>query len=108
MQEVIDELLRAEADAQKIIAQAQDEARQIKADVENEYALKLNEAREEARRTVLAEVEKAKAAAKKEHDAVVGEARATADDLWRSNEKAIAGLTDEVIALVLEPEYEKE
>ena len=108
MQEVIDELLKTEAEAQQVIARAQEEAKASKADLEAELSGKLNQVREDARRFVLSEMEKTRVAVRKEHEASLGEAQAKADALWRDNQEAIDRLTEEVIALILAPEYEKE
>jgi vacuolar-type H+-ATPase subunit H len=108
MQEVIDELLKAEAEAQAAITRAREEAQQAKARIEADYSLKINEAREEARRLILDAVEKTRTALRTEHEAALREAQLKADVLWKDNQKAIAGLIEEVIALVLTPEYEKE
>ncbi len=108
MQEVIDELLKAEAEAQAIIARAQEEAKTGKADLEAELSGKVNQAREAARQLVLGEIEKTRTAVREENDAALREAQAKADALWRENEGTIDKLAEEVIALILTPEYEKE
>jgi hypothetical protein len=108
MQEVIDELLKAEAEAQKIIAAAQEEARIIKTQVDTEFSQKLNDEREAARRAVREQVEQAGAELSAAHTAALREAREKNEARLREAEAGIERLTDEVIRLVVVPEYEKE
>ncbi len=108
MQEVIDELLKAEDAAQAVIARAQEESKTSKAELEAELSGKVSQAREAARRLVQDEVEKIRSVVRKENDAALQEAQAKGDALWKDNEGTIDRLTDEVIELILTPEYEKE
>ena len=108
MQEVIDELLKTEADAQETISRARDETQQEAARVEADCSAKLNEERENSRRRLVAEVEKTREALQAENAEALRRAQAKADTLWTDNRKAIDELMDDVIALISTPEYEKE
>src|SRR4030042_1990304 len=100
MQQVIDELLKAEAEAQRIIAQAQEEAQKKKAQVESDYSLSLNETREKARRLVLARAEKTRADIAAAHTVALEKARAEKDAHFQDKQPIIDRITDEVISLI--------
>ena len=108
MQEVIDELLKAEADAQETISRAREETQQEAARVEADCAAELNGEREKSRQRLLAEVEKTRTTLQKENAEAISRAQAKADTLWTDNRKAIDELLEAVIALISTPEYEKE
>jgi vacuolar-type H+-ATPase subunit H len=108
MQEVIDELLKAEAEAQQAIAQARDDAQKRKNLLETDYSLKVNEAREQARRLVLERVEKAREEMNAATIKTLEKARADIESRFSEQQQAIEGIADEVIRLIMTPEYERD
>lgn len=108
MQEVIDELLKAEAEAQQIITRAQEQAQAAKNQIESEYSLKVNETREQARQAVLGRVEKTRLEVTAANAEALKKAQAENEARFHEQEPAVERITDEVIDLVMTPEYERD
>ena len=108
MQEVIDDLLKAEAQAQQVIQAAEEEARGLKSRLENEYSQKINEAREAARKDIQRELETVRANVLAEQERILAEAGERNNSLLRDKQSLIEEVTDGIISLLITPEYEKE
>jgi vacuolar-type H+-ATPase subunit H len=108
MQEVIDELLKAEAEAQQLIVRAQEEAQKMKSQVETDYSAKVSETREQARRTVLARAEQARKELGNANMQALKKAQAEIESRFREQQPAIEHITAAVIDLIVTPEYERD
>lgn len=108
MQDVINDLLGAEDEGQKLIQAAEEESRTLRSRLENDYSQKLNDAKDEARKTIQREVEGARAALQAEDARIIAAANERGDSLWKEKQKLINDVTDSIVAFLVTPEYEKE
>lgn len=108
MQEMINDLLGAEQEAQKLVQAAEEEARALRSRLENEYSQKINEAREEARKAVQRAVEKVRCTERAEEERTIAEANERGNSLWLEKQAQIDDVIDAIVSFLVTPEYEKE
>jgi vacuolar-type H+-ATPase subunit H len=107
MQEVIEELLNTEANAQKIIQKAREDAENLKSRIENEFSLKIKEEKEEARKMIQREVEKTREESLRKNSEALATAIKQSEALLKDKQTESEKAADEVISLLVTPEYER-
>lgn len=105
---VLEEILKAEKDAEAIIKQARDKATEIIAAAESDYNKVLSQAKEEAQQEIQNSIKIAKEKAEKDFENAVKEENAeNLVFLQQSSEKTDA-VAEKIVQSLLTPEYEKE
>jgi len=108
MQEVVDEVLKAEAGAQEIIDKAGQEAAHLKQQAENETNRRIAEAREKARKLVQDRVAAERDRAASEYTAAIRDAETKNERFWEQNAEKIDGLVKRLVDFLVTPEFEKD
>ncbi|MBN1525927.1 MAG: hypothetical protein JW904_15720 [Spirochaetales bacterium] len=108
MQKIVDELLNAEAEAQKIVQKSREDVQKLKAEIEAACSEKITAAREEARKIIQQEVEQARTDSTKKLEQLLEQTGSDNQHLWESRKPQIAELTADVLRSIIVPEYEKD
>lgn len=105
---VLEEILKAEKDAEAIIKQARDKAIEIVAVAESDYNKVVSQTKEDAQLQIQNSIKVAKAKAEKDFEIAVKEEEAeNLVFLQQSSEKTDA-VAEKIVKSLLTPEYEKE
>jgi vacuolar-type H+-ATPase subunit H len=107
MQEIIDEVLKVEEEANGVVSKAQETALQMKTDADNELNNRIKDAREESRQSISREVEKARAAADSEYREAIDRANREKDKFLGENRDRIKEIVGEIADLIITPEYDR-
>lgn len=108
MQDVVDEVLKAEAKAEKIITQAKEKAQIIKQQIEQEVSQRINDARLESQKLIQNKVSKAKEQASRKHQKAVELAEAESKEFWEQNLDNIDLVIEKIVQFILIPEFERD
>ncbi|MBN1797452.1 MAG: hypothetical protein JW822_02675 [Spirochaetales bacterium] len=108
MQNVVDEVLKAEAEAEKIVAQAKDKAQTIKQQAESEINKHITQAREQAKELFQERIAEAKKKALQEYKRALAAAEAQSAKFWEQNQDKVNLVVEKIVDFVVTPEFERE
>jgi vacuolar-type H+-ATPase subunit H len=104
MQEIVDEVLKAEEHATHFISEAKEKASQIKNSVESETSEIIKKAKEDAQHLILTEVANAKAQADIEYKETMSKVERDNRQFIEQNQKKFGSLVEKIIELAQKPE----
>ena len=105
MSDIIDDVLRAETDAQEIVEEAKRSASRRRTAADTEAAKIVADAREEASRLLKEELARAKAQAQATTDDAVGGAEQSGRKYMDENSRVMRELVQSVVSYITTPEY---
>jgi vacuolar-type H+-ATPase subunit H len=108
MQDVVDEVLKAEAGAEEIIAKAREKAQGLRQEAEQEINRKVAEAREKARKIIQDKVSSAKEQAAAEYKEAISSAERRSQEFWERNTEKVTTVVEKLAAYIITPEFERE
>jgi vacuolar-type H+-ATPase subunit H len=108
MQEIVEQVLKTEEEAEKILQEARRKAAELKTRGENEVSLKIKQARQEAQQKVQEAVLAAQQQAEESRRQTLEEAEAESRHLLAEGTDKLASLVEEVAAFVVKPEFRKD
>ncbi|MBN1696382.1 MAG: hypothetical protein JW881_02605 [Spirochaetales bacterium] len=108
MQEIVDEVLKAEEEAEAVVKDARQKAMEMKTNAENRVSDKMKKAKEDAQISIQNAVKTAKDQARAAHEKAIKEAEEANNEFYKKNEKKIRLVIDEVARLILIPEYDRD
>jgi vacuolar-type H+-ATPase subunit H len=107
MQEIVDEVLKTEESAAKVVQEAREEASRLKTESEAEISESIKNARMTAQRLILDEVAHARENAEAEYKKAIKKIEENNAVFLDENEKKLASIVDKIITILINPEYEK-
>ena len=108
MQEIVDDVLKAEEQAEAVIQQAREKAQHLQNSVENTLSDKLKKAREDAQNRIRETVELSKARADKKYREVLEKAEEDNKEFLKENSDKVNRIIDDIVKLIITPEYKRE
>ncbi len=107
MSDILDEVLKAEEAADRVLSQARTEAAELKRAASEEASEAQERAREEARKLVETRVETARAEAQRRWERTVREAETAEHEFMLANRRGLERIADEIVAFVVTPEHRR-
>jgi len=107
VEELIDEVLSAEARARKIIEDSHNRAAEIKSESAAQAESQITEARSRARNLIQDEVAKAQTEADKEYERRIGEFEKESLSLVTGNEEHLDRIVERIMQLIVTPEHKR-
>ncbi len=108
MQDVVDEVLKAEAGAEEIITKAREKAQSVRQEAEQEINRRIAEAREKARKIIQDKVSAAKEQAAAEYKEAIRNAERQSEEFWQHNMGKVTAVVEKLAAFIITPEFERE
>jgi vacuolar-type H+-ATPase subunit H len=108
MQEIVDEVLQAEQMAEQIVKSARQKSMEMKTASENELSERVKKAREDAQKFIQEAVIEAKEKAREDYENAVKKDEEKNLDFYKKNEEKVKLIIDEIIHLIITPEYSRE
>ena len=108
MQDIVDEVLKAEEKAKEFIQEARKNAAEQKSAVENEVGQKIKDARAEAQKIIQNGIAAAREKADLEYKRAIQKAQEENTDFMKRNKSRIEAIVEQVTELVITPEHKKE
>ena len=108
MQEIVDEVLKVEAGAEKAIGEANEKAASIKQQAEHEGIERINAARIEAQQLIKDKVAAAKDRAGLEYKKATDDALAKSLEFVQQNRKTVDLIVDKIVNSIITPELERD
>jgi vacuolar-type H+-ATPase subunit H len=108
MQEIVDEVLKTEDRASKIVAEAREKAAQIKSTTDLKTGESIKKAKEEAQHILLEEAAQAREAAHSEYKRAMEEVQQKNGNYLDANKAVFEKLADKIIELTKNPIFTKE
>lgn len=107
MNRIVDDILKAEEDARRIIEEARKKAIQLKSEAQSEINESLDTARRHSQERLREGIELARKRAKKEYESAVGDAQAVAQKFVEGNKNRIEEVAQQIVEFVITPEHKK-
>jgi vacuolar-type H+-ATPase subunit H len=108
MQEIIEEIIRAEKKAEKLIQEARDRQREQSMTVEREVHEKIQQARSASQKRILDGAAKDREKAKEDHKEAIIRMKKEDKEFSRESEKKLKGTIEKIVKLLITPEFEKD
>jgi vacuolar-type H+-ATPase subunit H len=108
MQNVVDEVLKVEAEAEKIVDLAKEKAHTIKQQIESEVNMHIAQAREQAKEIIQKKIAQAKKKALDEYNKALADAEAKSEEFWEKNQDKVDVVVDKLVDFLVTPEFERE
>ena len=108
MQRIIDEVLKAEQNAEKIIQETRKSAADLKSRIENENNLRISNAHEDAQKRVRDAIAGAKEEAAEKYKLAIKQIEEKNVSFMKTNRKNMHTTVNEIVKLIITPEYERE
>jgi vacuolar-type H+-ATPase subunit H len=108
MQDVVDEVLKAEAEAEKIVAQAKDKVQTIKQQIEAEINKRIAQTREQAKEIIQERITETRQKALQEYNKALADAETKSEKFWEQNQDKVDVVVDKLVDFLVTPEFERE
>jgi vacuolar-type H+-ATPase subunit E/Vma4 len=108
MQEIVNEVLKTEEQAARIVQEAREKASIIKSSVESEINDILKKAKEKAQHIILEEITKARTDSELEYKNAIKEVEEKNKDFLMHNETKFDGIVGKIIQITSSPEFDRE
>lgn len=107
VKKIIDDIIKAEEEAQRIVDEARDEARRLKSAADAEINTKIDTARMQNQQRLREHVETARREAKEDYDRDVSDAQDISQRYIEDNRKKINSVVEQIVELVITPYFKK-
>ena len=107
MNDIVDEVLKAEKEAEAIVAKAQEEAARLKSNIEMEISQKIKIAKQEAQAIIQKTVADTREAVQENYATAIKAAEEKNRDFLTQNQGQIDQITKNIISLIMTPEYRR-
>ena len=107
MQEIVDQVLKVEEKAKKIIQQAHEQAAAIKTAVESELSEKVKNSRLQAQQLIRDEIAEAKDKAQREYAEALDRVKKENIDFLAQHNRELETVVKKITALVITPEHKR-
>jgi len=107
-EEIVDEVLKVEKNAEEIVNKAREEASLNKNNLEIELDEKIKTAKNEAQKYIQESVKKAKEEADKKYNQALCEAERKNQLFLKENENKLQTVTEDIVKFIITPEYLRE
>jgi vacuolar-type H+-ATPase subunit H len=108
MQEIMDDIIKVEAEAEKILQEAREKAGKIKSAAEEKAHTTLGEAKEAAQKLIHDLTGKARTEAENEYEEVVSRAKKESARFLETNSERVETMVKDIVTLIITPEYSRE
>jgi len=108
MQDIVDEVLKAEAGAEKIVAQAKEKAHTIKQQIETEINERITQAREQAKELIQNKIAETKEKTLQEYNRALADAELQSAKFWEQNQDKVDVVVEKLADFLVIPEFERE
>jgi vacuolar-type H+-ATPase subunit H len=108
MQEIVDEVIKTEEQATRIVGQAREKAAQIKNSVEMELNEGIKKAKEDAQNLLLEAMVVVRKEADAAYENAMKETEKTNRDFMTGNESKFENIIDKIIELTKSPDYDRD
>ena len=108
MQEMMDEIIKAEAEAEKIVKQAGEQAHQLRDSVEKEISEALKKAKEDAQNLIHEKTEQTRRETEKEYKEAVHKAEKENREFLNRHAENVHHIIQAIVKLIITPEYDRE
>ena len=107
MEEIINDILKAESEAEGILKEAREKDARMRQALENELSTALEEAHGKAQSIIQEKVSRAKNSVQEEYERAVEKEKERGREFLDSKKEQIASVIEEVVSLIVTPEYRR-
>ena len=107
MQEMLDDVLKAEETGEKIVNDAREEAARMRSNLESQLSAALKNAREESQTIIHKAVQDARKEASRLFEEAVQKAQAASEEFSVLHQEQLDRIVKEVVRLIAVPEYKR-
>jgi vacuolar-type H+-ATPase subunit H len=108
MNEIVDEVLKAEQEAEKLVENAREQIQKKRNGLETELADRLKKARDAAQEMIQETITRAKEETQKEYSDIMMKAEAENREFLEKNASKVDKIIENIVHLIITPEYNRE
>ncbi|MBN2441951.1 MAG: hypothetical protein JXJ04_11410 [Spirochaetales bacterium] len=108
MNEIVDDVLKVEEEAEHIVREAREQAQKEKNALEIELTGKLKQAKEDAQNLIQEAISRAKEETNKEYKDIIEKAEEDNRKFLKENSKKVDEIVENIVNLIITPEYNRE